>query len=426
MYCFKVKGMAAMKKSCFVHAFQSIWCIRLIICVLAVVALPAIHAHANPDGTAIQVDTTTDELNSNGNCSLREAIRAANLDMAIDACPAGNGADMIVLPAGTYGLSIAGEGENDTLTGDLDITADLSITGQGSDRAVIDGNSIDRVFQIIGPINVVLSHLTIQNGYSTGADLNGGGGVYNNGVLTISDCTMRYNQTPNIGGGVDNTGELIVRNSTFHNNSALDGGGIYNGGTANVKSSTFYNNTSEQTGGAFDNWLLATLTNVTISGNTSPSGGGIFNDGDLALLNCTITGNSSGIANLDTTRSKSTIIANSSSGSENNCTDAIITSEGSNLDSGTSCDFQDITDQSDKPPYLGPLSDNGGTTLTHALLANSPAIDMGNDLECPPLDQRGALRPADGNGDTYANCDIGSVEFNGIFPEYIYLPVIQR
>jgi len=416
-----------MKKSYFFHALQSIWGIRLIICILAVMLLPPLHAHASPDGTTIQVDTTTDELNSNGNCSLREAIRAANLDTAIDACPAGNGADKIVLPAGNYMLSIEGEDENDALTGDLDITADLRITGQSSNGTIIDGNSIDRVFQIIGPaVHVEFSYLVIQHGYSAGADLDGGGGIYNNGVLTISDCILRYNQTPRIGGGVDNTGMLIVRNSTFHNNSAMDGGGIFNGGTANINSVTFYDNTGEQTGGAFDNWLLAGLTNVTISGNTSPSGGGIFNDGDLALLNCTITDNSSGIANLGNTRSKSTIIANSSSGSENNCTDSEITSEGSNLDSGTSCNFHDITDQSNLPPYLGPLSDNGGPTMTHALLLDSPAIDKGNALECPHLDQRGALRPADGNGDTYAICDIGSVEFNGIFPKYIYLPIVQR
>src|SRR6266571_5278712 len=69
-------------------------------------------AHA---ATTITVNTTADELISDGNCSLREAIQAANTDTAVDACPAGSGADTIVVPAGTYTLS----------SGELDITADL-------------------------------------------------------------------------------------------------------------------------------------------------------------------------------------------------------------------------------------------------------------------------------------------------------------
>jgi CSLREA domain-containing protein len=51
---------------------------------------------------AITVNTTDDELNADGDCSLREAIVAANTDTAVDACPAGSGADTINLPAGTY------------------------------------------------------------------------------------------------------------------------------------------------------------------------------------------------------------------------------------------------------------------------------------------------------------------------------------
>ena len=427
MYSFDLTGLAAMKKNDFVSTLRSTWHISLILCVFAVIVLPPLVAHARPAGTTIQVNTTTDELNSNGNCSLREAIRAANLDTAVDACPAGNGADAIMLPLGTYLLSLEGAGENNALTGDLDITADLHIIGHGPDGTIIDGNAIDRVFHIIGPaVHVAFYSIVIQNGYSAGTGLDGGGGIYNSGVLTISGCILRNNVTPRIGGGIDNTGTLIVTHSTFHNNSALDGGGVFNGGTANINSVTFYDNTGETTGGGFDNWLTAGLTNVTFSGNTSPSGGGIFNDGDLSMLNCTITDNESGIANRGTARSKSTIIANSSSGSENNCTDSSVTSEGYNLDSGTACGFSDVTDLSNINPSLSPLGDNGGPTWTHALLSDSPAIDKGSDLECPQLDQRGALRPADGDDNGSAICDIGSVEFNGIFPAFIYLPLVRR
>jgi hypothetical protein len=64
-------------------------------------------------------------------------------------------------------------------------------------------------------------------------------------------------------------------------------------------------------------------------------------------------------------------------------------------------------------PNLGPLANNGSSTLTHALLAGSPAIDAGNNATCLATDQRGISRPLDGNGDSSAVCDIGAVEASG-------------
>ncbi|MBL8093191.1 MAG: CSLREA domain-containing protein, partial [Anaerolineales bacterium] len=86
---------------------------------LALGGVPAVYA------TQITVTTTTDELNADGDCSLREAIVAANTNTAVDACPAGSGADTITLPAGTFTLSLAGINENAAATGDLDIVDDL-------------------------------------------------------------------------------------------------------------------------------------------------------------------------------------------------------------------------------------------------------------------------------------------------------------
>jgi hypothetical protein len=66
-------------------------------------------------------------------------------------------------------------------------------------------------------------------------------------------------------------------------------------------------------------------------------------------------------------------------------------------------------------PLLGPLQDNGGPTWTHALLPNSPAIDTGDNAQCPPTDQRNVPRPQDGNGDGESICDIGSYELEGLW-----------
>jgi hypothetical protein len=115
----------------------------------------------------LSVNDTSDSLVAgDGKCSLRETIINANTDSDTTGgdCAAGNGADIIGLPRGTYTLAIAGTGEDAALTGDLDITSGLTIVGAGQGTTVIDGNSVDRVIHILGSIVVNLSDVTIQNG----------------------------------------------------------------------------------------------------------------------------------------------------------------------------------------------------------------------------------------------------------------------
>src|SRR6266511_2886941 len=139
---------------------------------LAIAAVPAPAAHA----ATIGVDTNADELTVDGNCSLREAIRAANLNAAVDACPAGSGAapDTLTLPSNTYTLSIAGANEDAALSGDLDITGDLTITGALSTTTIIDGDALDHVFDVISG-TVLMSNVTVRNG-SEGGIFNRSGG----------------------------------------------------------------------------------------------------------------------------------------------------------------------------------------------------------------------------------------------------------
>ena len=116
--------------------------------------------------TTIIVTTTDDELNSDGDCALREAIQAANTDTAVDACPAGSGDDAITLGAGSYTLTLAGTLEDNNATGDLDIvgsTGDLTVNGAGASSTIIDGGGIDRVLHILNG-TATINDATVTNG----------------------------------------------------------------------------------------------------------------------------------------------------------------------------------------------------------------------------------------------------------------------
>jgi CSLREA domain-containing protein len=113
-----------------------------LILLLSLVSLPVSVVQA----ASISVNTTTDEVNADGDCSLREAIIAANTNAAVDGCPAGSvvETDAIILPAGTYDLTLAGLNENNAQTGDLDLKSSLIITGAGRTNTIINANGLDR------------------------------------------------------------------------------------------------------------------------------------------------------------------------------------------------------------------------------------------------------------------------------------------
>ena len=155
-----------------------------------------------------------------------------------------------------------------------------------------------------------------------------------------------------------------------------------------------------------------TFANTTFSGNSAGyrGGGMAVPEGDASFNNCTLSGNSAynggGLyqGESGTIDIENTIVANSPSGGD--C-DGTIGSSGYNLDSDGTCGLSSTGDLSSMDPKLGALADNGGSTLTHALLTGSPAIDAGNDATCEATDQRGVSRPA---GDS---CDMGSYELEG-------------
>jgi hypothetical protein len=220
---------------------------------------------------------------------------------------------------------------------------------------------------------------------------------------------------------------LNLTDSTVADNATLNqpGGGVYGffGSTLNITRSTISGNAAvTDVAGGMRSLGDATIVNSTFSGNVSTAwhGGAVFHtDGQLTVTNSTFTGNSApggtaagivvatfggGTPNLTLTN---TILANPVGGLncaiENQGGAGTITSGGHNIDDDGSCNLTALGDQPFTNPLLDPLADNGGPTLTHALLPGSPAIDAADSGVCPATDQRGVARDA--------ACDVGSFEF---------------
>jgi CSLREA domain-containing protein len=425
----------------FGQLFPVFFKILMVIVFVTSSVLTVTPAHA----AGIIVNTTDDELNSDGDCSLREAITAANTDAAVDACAAGFDADTIAVPAGIYTLTITGTSEDANATGDLDIAGDLTINGAGRDTTVIQagatpGSGLDRVFDITGAYTVSISDITIANGACASCDGGGiftdyssilkvknstlsnnsatfGGGISNSGSLSLTNSTISTNSAGVSGGGIYNSFDtLSVTDSTLSGNSAQNGGGIVNHGTLSVTKSTLSGN-SAISGGGINNAGPLTVTNSTFSGNSATDrGGGIYaNGGSLAATNSTFSGNSAadqggGIFNIGIMHLKNTILANSTSTSD--CSNAggdTIATDINNLietngPSGSRCGVPALS----ADPSLGTLT---GTPAYFPLHAGSPAIGAGNNATCAAEDQRGIPRPQG------TNCDIGAYEYLQTFAD---------
>ncbi|MBA4372567.1 MAG: hypothetical protein C0402_06855 [Thermodesulfovibrio sp.] len=364
--------------------------VRSIIPGLFVLFVITLFAGLNTASAAtINVTTTADELNANGQCSLREAITNINDGASTYSDCAPTGAygitDTINIPVGTY----------TTTTGSYNIAQNVSIVGTGAGTTTINGGGLNRVFYITGAYTVSISGVTITGG--TAPDF--GGAIYMAGVgtLTVSNSTITGNSAVGPGGGISS--------------------GNFIGGTVNVTNSTLSNNTAGWDGGGIHSYTTINVTNSTVTGNVSMgwTGGGIMNGGHLALTNSTITGNwarggpgGSGIY-AGTLTAINSIVANQTVGED--CVGVITTSGGYNLESATSCGFTGTGDMQNTAPLLGPLQDNGGPTFTHALLDGSPAIDsIPNGVNgCGTTittDQRGVSRPQPSAG----LCDMGAFE----------------
>ena len=398
----------------------------LILCFLVLITLLVGSSARTVRAADITVNTTGDENNTDGDCSLREAIIAANTDSAVDACPAGSGADTIILPAGTFTFSLAGSGENDAATGDLDITGDLAIQGAGLLDTFINANGLDRVFELLNGSVVSLTDLTFHGGSSTGA----GGNIR---VAELSSLTfLRARAGDTVAGS--STSIYVINGSTldifFSRVVNSLSGGIYiqAGATANIYNSAIVNNEKpDSSGGGISLGGTLTIVNSTISGNSAGfQGGGIFSGGTLALYNVTIANNTAGTnaagyggglyTGLDgTTTMHNSILADNVSldlDSED-CYGPLISAGYNLIEATTGCTISGDTtgNLTGSDPSLDVLDLNGGGTQTQPLLPGSPAIDGGNPAGCTDengdellTDQRGYVR----NG----ICDMGAYEYD--------------
>ncbi|MFQ5471072.1 MAG: putative Ig domain-containing protein [Gammaproteobacteria bacterium] len=430
------------------------------------------------------IDDTADAVDQNpgdGICATNGAV--CTLRAAVQEANAWPGADAIIFPniQNTYILSINGINEDLSASGDLDITEDLTIHGAGKDLTgteltTIDANAIDRVIDIHGA-TVTITGLSIVNGSTAQS----GGGIQNNGTLTLQNVVISNNETTTLkGGGIFNSGTLSLERVTIHNNNGSIGGAIANNfgtvtinnsliqlnngfggggaidngnGVTTITNSTIDGNISGQIGGGITNFAGMSISNSVISNNTASQGGGggIYNAGpdfsgnQLTVTNSTISGNFSNLGdgggihtrktvtvegttisnNFASTGSggiyvhtngsatlKQSIIANQQSGG-NDCAGStnLITSIDYNLDSDNSCNLNQANDLNTKDPLLATLAaGKGGPTAVHEIPTASPATDTGNNTDCPTTDQRGVLRPQDGDGSTTAECDRGAYE----------------
>ncbi|TVQ58525.1 MAG: CHAT domain-containing protein [Spirulina sp. DLM2.Bin59] len=334
--------------------------------------------------------------------------------------------------SGTIGLT----------TGAINITVnDLTIDGVGQ-NVVINGNNNDRIFRVDPNLDLTLNNLTLTQGAVSGGQ--NGGAILTQGTntLTLNQVTIENSSANtlllNSHGGAIYGDRLILNNSNILNNTASDqGGGIF-ANTLIATNSTIANNTASVGGGIF---LTGTgdITNSTLSGNEATalllggSGGGLFgmNTSNVTIQNSTIANNratallSTGgglfLGANNTTITNSIIASNTAIfGSDISGSFAAGTFEANlitNTGGITGATF--ATSLTGVNPLLGPLQNNGGPTLTHALLEGSPAINAGNNaLTTVTVDQRGQLRIFEDQ------VDIGSYEFQ-IPPPPVEPPVEQ-
>lgn len=419
----------------------------LLLCSLLWLGMSSIaNGHAAPLAT-LTVNSTDETINpTDGKCTLREAIHAANTDTASGAvageCPAGNGADTIELSSAAIYILTLVDNTDATLgeNGLPVITSDIIFNGNDAtiQRSTTNGIPNFRLLQIVPSGIVELNHLTLEFGNASyggaianqgslvinasifldNVALNGGGAIWSNGLLNLTASRFAENQTlanaTHGGGAVEALNYAVIRDTAFEQNTArVFGGALFSNGSISVERCTFLENSvagNNSIGGGGAIYGSANVRNSTFYQNHA----GIDANGSAAFgigifINSTFADNPDSDVNLapaliGVTLKNSILL-------RTRCMN--VTDGGGNLHSPRA---HNQCPGSTGDPQLGPLQDNGGATLTMLPAPGSPALNAAVKNDCPSIDQRGITRPQG------ATCDIGAVELEPPTPPTLLAP----
>ena len=396
--------------------------------------------------------------NDSGPSSLRQALADANdgdiIDFAVTGTIGLTSGELVVARS----ITISGPGaENLSINGNAKSRVFHIVSGQTvtiSGLTIANGHASDSGGGIYNDHAILILSNCVVTTNSVPANI---GGAIDNDGENIGYATLQINNSSitNNSGGIYNdalragTAMLVITYSTVSNNGpgeAINNDGwsctfcgngttsvqIINSSITSNPGSAIYSDTGRQNcGGSCP--VTISITNSTISGN----GGGVHNStqSDTVVSNSTISDNGFGIYNdngalatsvYNTTMSNNGVeirnfnapvvvtmshtIFNVSPGGHSILNDfGTVTSYGYNVSSDDGGGYLNGTgDEINTDPLLGPLQDNGGPTLTHALLPGSPAINAGDPNFTPPpyYDQRGPGYDRVRNG----RLDVGSFE----------------
>jgi CSLREA domain-containing protein len=336
---------------------------------------PVDSVQTGPIFTPNTTDWTTDHACTEENCTLREAIEAANNYGGNNAA---GPASTIELAAGAvYTIDgVDNTSADDSPNGLPQITSNITINGHGAHIARSGGAPYARLFDVGGGF-LTLNEIALENG------------------------ALDLDATSSIGGAILDRGQLVIRNSYLANNRARHGGAIYNPGgpAAWIYNTTFYANTA-QDGAILTYGSLDLYSNTFLDNNGSTA--------SAISLGSTSNTKYNFYNNLFASSNSSVPLCNLG-------VPSTILTVGGNLATDDSCTGFGMTTYAAIKP-VAPPDYNGGPTRNVAIEAGSSAIDVGNATACQNSniagrDQRGRVRSFDGDGDGVAQCDVGSYEF---------------